>query len=210
MACISELHESGSCQLYERTGLWLWCASLALFIPYMNSTFLPESDVISSEDVQSSTFSCISCSVFLSLFSVPHVFCIYSLRPGSVHIWACGHPTVVFTHFTQTHPWAVRWHDGQSHVQLLWFSLYWVNGTLYCKNLRRIEVWTARERSVRGMCQFKETVASREKILANNAEWLCGVFRLCLYRYLRLLFVTRLSHFSWYSIPADMVKCILI
>ena len=137
-------------------------------------------------------------------------FFIYSLRPGSVHIWACGHRTVVFTHFTQTHPWAVRWHDGQSHVQLLWFSLYWVNGTLYCKNLRRIEVWTARERSVRGMCQFKETVASREKILANNAEWLCGVFRLCLYRYLRLLFVTRLSHFSWYSIPADMVKCILI
>jgi hypothetical protein len=145
-----------------------------------------------------------------SLLSMPHILCVYSLRPGSVHIWACGHRTVVFTHFTRTHPCAVTWHDGQSHVQLLWRSLYWVNGTLYCKNLSRIKVWTARERSVRGMCLWKETVACREKILANNAEWLCGVFRLCVYRYLRLFFVTRLSHWSWYSNTADIVKRILI
>jgi hypothetical protein len=193
-------------QLYERTGLWLWRVSPALFIPYTNSTFLPESNVSSSEDVQPSTFSCISCFVFLYLFSVPHILCVYSLRPGSVHIWACGHHTVVCAHFTQTHPCSVTWHDGQSHVRLLWHSLYWVNGSLYCKNLSRIEVWAARGRSVRGMCQWKETVACREKILTNNVEWLCGVFRLCVYRYLRLLFVTRLSHWTWCSSTADMVK----
>jgi hypothetical protein len=64
-------------------------------------------------------------------------------------------------------------------TRLLWRSLYWVKGTLYCKNLNRIEMLTTRVRSVRGMCQWKETVACREKILANNTEWLCGVFRLC-------------------------------
>jgi hypothetical protein len=111
MACIRQQHKSVSCPLlinctYERTALRLWCVASFLFTPDMNSTFLRESNVSSTEDIELFTYSYIFCSVFLSLFYVPHIFCLYSVLPGSVQIGACGHRTVVYAHSTQTHP---RW-----------------------------------------------------------------------------------------------------
>jgi hypothetical protein len=94
------------------------------------------------------------------LFYVPHILCVYSLSPVSVHIGACGHRTVVFAHCTHHIHVLLRDTVDKNRVRLLWRSLYC---TLYCNNLSRIEVWTARGRIVHGMCQIKEKVALREK-----------------------------------------------
>ena len=167
----------------------------ALFTPYMNSTFLSESNANSSENVQPSTFSCISLSVLL-FCSLCHIFCV-----SIIYVWV-----LFISEHVATLQLCLHISHKQLHVLLrdtldksddACYGVHyseWVNGTLNCKNLSSIKVWTARERSVRGMCQWKEMVVCREKILTNNSEWLCDVFRLCVYRYLMMSFVTRLSH----------------
>jgi len=202
MTCISELHKSVSCQLliscmnehvygcevYLRRYVHLiWTLhffrnQMSIPVKMYNLPRFPVFPLLSFFFVLYATY-------FVSIHYVRFLF----ISEHVTTVQLCLHISHKHIHVL------LRDTMDKSHVHLLWHSLYWENGTLFCKNLNRIEVWTARGRSARGMCQWKETATFREKILANDAEWLQGVFHLCVYRYLRLLFITRLSHRSWYS-----------
>jgi hypothetical protein len=139
---------SATDERHERTGLWLWGVSPALFTPYMNSTLLSESNISSSEDVQLSTFSCISCSVFL-FCSLCHIFCVSILYVGVLFISEHVATVQLCLHISHKHIHTLlRDTMDKSHVRLLWHSLYWVNGTLFVK----ISVEWKCEQQGREMC----------------------------------------------------------
>ena len=209
MACISELYKSVSCHLLIRCmneQVYGCEVYLRRYVQLIWTLHFFRNQI--SIPVKMYNFPHFPVFLFLSFYvcSLCHIFCVSILYVRVLFISEHVSTVQFCLHISYKHIHVLlRDTMDESHIRLLWHSLYWVNSILYCKNLSRIEVWTARGRSVRGMCRWKDTVAFKEKILVNNAEWLCGVFRLCVYRYLRLLSVTRLSHWSWYSSTAKRI-----